>query len=490
MRSSDLRRTFLEYFENLGHRRVGSSSLVPKGDQTLLFANAGMVQFKRLFTGEEKRDYQRATTSQKCVRAGGKHNDLENVGYTARHHTFFEMLGNFSFGDYFKREAIAWAWELLTHRLALPADRLHVTVYQDDDEAADLWAELTGVPSERLTRLGEKDNFWAMGDVGPCGPCSEILIDQGPEMGCGRPDCAPGCDCDRYLEIWNLVFMQFQRSADGSMSPLPRPSIDTGMGLERLAAVTQKVPSNFETDLFRPLLAKVESLSGVPYVYGANLGPDDESFQTNVSTRVVADHSRAIVFLISDGVRPENIGRGYVLRRVLRRAVRHGRKLGLEKPFLSEMAETVIETLKDAYPEIADQASYVKSLVKAEEERFGETLGQGLAILNEAIDELKAAGKTVLAGQLAFKLYDTFGFPLDLVGDAAREKGLTVDQAGFDLAMAEQRAKGRAAWRAGGPGGDAAEILADELAAAGFSSEFLGYETYAVDGQIPALLIA
>jgi alanyl-tRNA synthetase len=449
-----------------------------------------MVQFKRVFTGEEKRDYNRATTSQKCVRAGGKHNDLENVGYTARHHTFFEMLGNFSFGDYFKSEAITMAWELLTVKLGLPADQLYVTVFEDDNEAADLWPKLTGIPTERLSRLGEKDNFWAMGDTGPCGPCSEILIDQGPELGCGRPDCAPGCDCDRYLEIWNLVFMQFERAADGSMSPLPRPSIDTGLGLERLAAVTQKVRSNFETDLFQPLLAKVASLSGIPYVYGANLAPGEPNFQTNVSTRVIADHSRAITFLISDGVRPENLGRGYVLRRILRRAVRHGRKLGLDKPFLSELAGTVIETLRSAYPEIADQAAHIKSLVKAEEERFGETLSAGLAMLNDAIADLKAQGKSVLAGSVAFKLYDTFGFPLDLVSDAAREQGLSVDQAGFDLAMSDQRAKGRAAWKPDRLEGDAAQASLKGLTSSGFTTEFLGYETLTVAGQTPALLIA
>jgi alanyl-tRNA synthetase len=489
MRSADLRQTFLAFFEKLGHRRVASSPLAPLDDPTLLFTNAGMVQFKRVFTGEEKRDYNRATSSQKCVRAGGKHNDLENVGYTARHHTFFEMLGNFSFGDYFKSEAIVFAWELLTKSFNLPTDKLYATVFQDDDEAAKLWPKLTGIPEERLIRLGEKDNFWAMGDTGPCGPCSEILIDQGPELGCGRPDCAPGCDCDRYLEIWNLVFMQFERAADGTMTPLPRPSIDTGMGLERLAAVTQKVPSNFETDLFTPLLTRVAHLSGIPYVPGV-MTADHRSFPTNVSTRVIADHSRAIAFLISDGVRPENLGRGYVLRRILRRAVRHGRKLGLDKPFLSEIIGVVIETLQGAYPEIADQASYVKSLVKAEEERFGETLGAGLAILNNAIEEIQAIGKTVLPGAVAFKLYDTFGFPLDLTNDAARENGLTVDQDGFDLAMADQKAKGRAAWRSDRLANDATQALVNNLTATGFVSEFVGYETLEAAGVSPALLIA
>ncbi|MDR1870570.1 MAG: alanine--tRNA ligase [Deltaproteobacteria bacterium] len=489
MISSDLRRAFLEYFAKRDHRRVGSSSLVPRDDPTLLFTNAGMVQFKRLFTGEEKRDYHRAVTSQKCVRAGGKHNDLENVGYTARHHTFFEMLGNFSFGNYFKAEAIVFAYELLTTVFGLAADKLYATVFEDDDEAASLWPRLTDIPESRLVRLGEKDNFWAMGDTGPCGPCSEILYDQGPSLGCGKPDCGPGCDCDRYLEIWNLVFMQFSKAVDGSISPLPRPSIDTGMGLERLAAVVQNVPSNFETDLFQPLLAKVSHLSGVPYVYGANLTPNDPSFQTNVSLRVIADHSRAITFLISDGVRPENLGRGYVLRRVLRRAVRHGRKLGLTKPFLSEMCQEVIKTLKEPYPEIADQASYLTSLVRAEEERFGETLGAGLTILNEAINELKATGKTVLAGQVAFKLYDTYGFPLDLTGDVARENALTVDQTGFDAAMSDQKAKGRAAWKAGRPEADEANALVSELTRTGFTTDFLGYDTLTATAETPALLV-
>ncbi|MDR1084826.1 MAG: alanine--tRNA ligase [Deltaproteobacteria bacterium] len=489
MNSSALRQSFLDYFQKLDHRRVGSGSLVPRDDPTLLFTNAGMVQFKRLFTGEEKRDYARATTSQKCVRAGGKHNDLENVGYTARHHTFFEMLGNFSFGDYFKSEAIVWAWDLLTRIFNLPADKLYVTVFREDDEAADLWAKLVGIPADRLVRLDEKDNFWAMGDTGPCGPCSEILIDQGPELGCGRPDCAPGCDCDRYLEIWNLVFMQFERTTDGETRPLPRPSIDTGMGLERLAAVTQKVPSNFETDLFRPLLEKVASLSGIPYVYGKILTQDDKNFQTNVSLRVIADHSRAVTFLISDGVRPENLGRGYVLRRILRRAVRHGRKLGLDRPFLTEVVSTVIDTLKGPYPEISDQASYIKSLILSEEERFGETLGTGLAILNQAIEDLKAKNQQALDGFVAFKLYDTYGFPIDLVSDVAREHGLSVDEAGFEESMSNQRAKGRAAWRSDRGAGDAALTLINSLTATGFTSGFTGYDHFTEIDKVPALII-
>ncbi|MDR2199562.1 MAG: alanine--tRNA ligase [Deltaproteobacteria bacterium] len=477
MLSRDIRNTFLTFFERHGHKRLASSSLVPRDDPSLLFTNAGMVQFKRLFTGEEKRDYKRAATSQKCVRAGGKHNDLENVGYTARHHTFFEMLGNFSFGDYFKKEAVIFAWELLTEGFKLPADKLYATVYQDDDEAFSLWEKEIGLPAERVSRLGEKDNFWAMGDTGPCGPCSEILIDQGPELGCGKPDCAPGCDCDRYLEIWNLVFMQFERNGEGALSPLPRPSIDTGLGLERLAAVTQGVYNNFESDLFRPLLDKISSLSGVPYVYGEALKESDPRFQKNVSLRVAADHARAVTFLVSDGVRPENLGRGYVLRRILRRAVRHGRKLGLKNPFMADMADAVMESLGDAYPELLSSADYIKKIVTAEEERFRETLDSGLKILNEAMGEILARGGKVVSGDLVFKLYDTYGFPVDLVADMAREENLTIDEAGFEAAMAGQKAKGRAAWKKE-ESSDTLLELVSALTSEGFQTEFLGYDVH------------
>jgi alanyl-tRNA synthetase len=477
MLSKDIRNTFLDFFERNGHRKVASSSLVPRDDPTLLFTNAGMVQFKRIFTGEEKRDYKRATTSQKCVRAGGKHNDLENVGYTARHHTFFEMLGNFSFGDYFKKEAINFAWRLLTEEYKLPSDKLYATVFEDDDEAYKLWEKEIGLPEARISRLGEKDNFWAMGDTGPCGPCSEILIDQGPELGCGKPDCAPGCDCDRYLEIWNLVFMQFERGKDGVLRPLPKPSIDTGLGLERLAAVKQGVPNNFESDLFTPLLNKISELSGVPYVYGKTLTPDDPSFQTNVSMRVVSDHARAVTFLVSDGIRPENLGRGYVLRRILRRALRHGRKLGLSKPFMALMADSVIETLSSAYPELIQSKSYIETVITAEEERFSETLDSGLKILNDSMGELIQKGEKVIPGNLVFKLYDTYGFPVDLVADVAREHALEVDDAGFERSMEEQKAKGRAAWKKGETE-SALMNAVNSLTASGFSTRFLGYDTH------------
>jgi len=490
MKSSEVRSKFLDYFAGHGHRRLPSSSLVPLDDPTLLFANAGMNQFKAIFTGGEKRDYQRAVTAQKCVRAGGKHNDLENVGYTARHHTFFEMMGNFSFGDYFKEEAISFAWELLTKDYGLPKDRLYFSVYKDDDEAFDLWLKITGVSPGRISRLGEKDNFWAMGDTGPCGPCSEIHIDQGPQIGCGRPDCSPECDCDRFLELWNLVFMQFERLSDGSLTPLPKPSIDTGLGLERVSAVCQGVYSNFETDLFTPLIEKVAAMTGRPYIYRKELTPGDEGFAGNVSTRVLADHARAVTFLVGDGVRPENLGRGYVLRRILRRAVRHGRQLGLTKPFLAELCQTVIDGLKEAYPDLAENGVYIKSIVTAEEERFSETLGAGLAMLNLAISDLKKKKALVLDGRLAFKLYDTYGFPLDLVGDVAREHGLTVDEYRFQEAMREQKIRSRASWK----GDEAAhndEIsnLVKELTANGFATSFTGYESLTLDEAEPSLII-
>ncbi|MDR2388006.1 MAG: alanine--tRNA ligase [Deltaproteobacteria bacterium] len=488
MDSKSIRNTFTDFFAEHGHRRVPSSSLVPHDDPTLLFTNAGMVQFKRIFTGEEKRAYNRAVTFQKCVRAGGKHNDLENVGYTARHHTFFEMLGNFSFGDYFKEQAIEFAWELLTKKYGLPKDRLFASVYKDDDEAFNLWSKIAGLPHERILRLGEKDNFWAMGDTGPCGPCSEIYIDQGPELGCGKADCGPGCDCDRYLEIWNLVFMQFERDQSGQMKPLPKPSIDTGLGLERMTAALTGVHSNFETDLFRPLLDKISKLSKIPYEYGGAVGINEPSFQTNVSLRVIADHARAVTFLIGDGVRPENLGRGYVLRRILRRAVRHGRKLGLTKPFLAEMVGAVIDNLGQAFPEIIDSALYISKVVSGEEERFIETLGSGLNLLTEAIEEIKKAKGDTLPGTLTFKLYDTYGFPVDLVGDVAREHGLILDEAGFNEAMEAQRAKGRAAWKAGSIKSDKILEAINGLTAKGLSQKFLGYQDLILEGAKAYLL--
>ncbi len=440
---NEIRSGFVSYFVQHGHTHVASSPLVPKADPTLLFTNAGMVQFKDVFTGKEKRPYVRAVTVQKCVRAGGKHNDLENVGRTARHHTFFEMLGNFSFGDYFKERAIEYGWEFLTRSLGLPADRLWVTIHEGDaslrigpdEEAGALWRRY--VPDGRIVACSTKDNFWAMGDTGPCGPCSEIVYDQGPGLGCGKPNCAVGCDCDRYLELWNLVFMQFERSAEGTMTPLPRPSIDTGAGLERIAAIVQGVASNFETDLLRPIIAMVEELTGRRY--GADRDAD-------VSMRVIADHARATAFLVTDGVLPSNEGRGYVLRRILRRGLRHGRLLGLEEPFMAAVTGRVVTLMQAAYPELAESRDYVARVTQNEEERFGHTLRVGLKLVESVIADLKAKGATAIPGAEIFRLYDTYGFPLDLLRDIASELGLDLDEAGFEREMADQRTRARESW--------------------------------------------
>ncbi len=461
MTGNEIRSLFLEYFEKRGHKVVRSSSLVPPDDPTLLFTNAGMVQFKRVFLGEDKRDYLRAATSQKCVRAGGKHNDLENVGYTARHHTFFEMLGNFSFGDYFKEDAVVFAWDLLTNGYGLPADKLWASVYLEDDEAYDLWHQKIGIPAERIVRLGEEDNFWAMGDTGPCGPCSEIHLDRGQDHGCGKPDCGVDCDCDRFLEIWNLVFMQFNRDADGKMTPLPKPSIDTGMGLERLASVLQNVATNFDTDLIRPIIATCEELAQKPF------GHDR---QVDVAMKVIADHSRAAAFLIGDGVLPSNEGRGYVLRRIMRRAIRYGRNIGLDRPFLHQTARTVFEIMRPAYPELSDAAAFITNVIENEEIRFTETLDHGLKLLNDALAEMEAKGQTRVAGGLIFKLYDTYGFPVDIVQDVVRDKGLELDLDGFGQLMEQQRSRSRSV-AAFANIGDAYK----ELASQGVKPEFSGY---------------
>ena len=487
MTADEIRAKFLDYFKAHGHVVTKSSSLVPKDDPTLLFTNAGMVQFKRVFLGEEKRDYSRAATSQKCVRAGGKHNDLENVGYTSRHHTFFEMLGNFSFGDYFKELAIEMAWGLLVDGYGLPADKLYPTVYEKDEEAFDLWRKITGVPKERIYRLGEKDNFWAMGETGPCGPCSEILIDQGEALSCGRPDCAPGCDCDRYLELWNLVFMQYSRDETGEMTPLPKPSIDTGMGLERISAVVQGAHSNYESDLFRPLIDYIQKLSGVRYLYQSEREREGLAApKTNISVRVIADHARSICFLIGDGVLPENVGRGYVLRRILRRAVRHGRALGLKKPFLHQVAGRVIEDMGRVYPELKDGAGYIQKVILGEEERFSETLDHGLGLLSEEMDRLGESGGKTVSGEVAFKLYDTYGFPLDLVQDVARESGFGVDMPGFEEAMNAQRVKSRAAWKGSGEAVVPAPV--SDLSASGFRVEFLAYDCLAAESELVLIM--
>src|SRR5512136_1755780 len=405
MTGTEIRAKFLKYFQDRGHTVVPSSSLIPHNDPTLLFTNAGMNQFKDLFLGLEKRDYIRAASSQKCVRAGGKHNDLENVGRTARHHTFFEMLGNFSFGDYFKKEAIAYAWEFLTKDLGLDKNRLYVTVYTDDDEAADIWHLQEGVPRERIFRFGEKDNFWAMGDTGPCGPCTEIFWDHGPEVGCGRPECTVGCDCDRYMEIWNNVFMQFNRDEHGRLTPLPKPSVDTGMGLERIACVLQGVKSNYDTDLLQEIIQYMAKLSGKEY---------DADSRDGVSMRVISDHSRAVTFLICDGVLPSNEGRGYVLRRIMRRAARHTKMLGFSEPVLYRSVEAVKAVMGDAFPELQERDEYIRKVIKAEEERFAETLDRGLAILNDEVAALRKRGEKTVPGEVAVRLYDTYGFPLDL----------------------------------------------------------------------------
>ncbi len=470
MTGNDIRAKFLEYFEKHGHTTVDSSSLVPQDDPTLLFTNAGMVQFKTVFMGEDKRDYVRAVTSQRCVRAGGKHNDLENVGYTARHHTFFEMLGNFSFGDYFKEEAIRFGWEFLTEELKLPKEQLWVSIFEDDDEAQELWEKIEGLPEGRIVRMGEEENFWAMGDTGPCGPCSEIHIDQGREAGCDRPDCALGCDCDRFLELWNLVFMQFNRSEDGTMTQLPKPSIDTGMGLERVAAVLQGKFNNYDSDLFAPIISKLEELSGREY--GQNKEDD-------TAMRVIADHARATAFLVADGVLPSNEGRGYVLRRIMRRAVRFGKNLGLEKPFMDAVTVTVSSSMEHAYPHLKDSRELLSKVTNNEEERFRETLEHGLDILDEKIAQVEKEGEGgIIEGDFIFKLYDTFGFPFDIVRDISLEKGINFDEAGFHNAMERQRAKSRAAQK--GEGIKLKEEGVKALLETDKKVEFAGYESLMV----------
>ena len=473
-----IRQMFIKYFEDKGHTHVASSSLVPYNDPTLLFTNAGMNQFKDVFLGLEKRDYTRATTSQKCVRAGGKHNDLDTVGRTARHHTFFEMLGNFSFGDYFKRDAIKNAWGFLTEELKLPIDKLYITIYKDDDEAHDLWRELSPVPEERIIRLGEKDNFWQMGETGPCGPCSEIHIDRGAEFACNHPDgCALGvCDCDRWLEIWNLVFMQYNRDENGVMTPLPRPSIDTGMGLERITSVMQNVSSNYDTDLIYPLIEKVEEISGKTYDRG----------QAGFPFRVIADHARSCTFLICDGVLPSNEGRGYVLRRILRRAVRFGKTLGIEGAFLYKFSAKVVELMGEDYPELAEKLSFIEKVIKTEEERFQMTLSDGIRIVNDNIARLKAEGKTEIDGPTAFTFYDTYGFPIDLTQDMAEESGMTVDEKGFEEAMKAQRElskkskKDITAW-------DLAFTVKEQLGDLD-KTEFIGYEQLSTETVLAGMI--
>ena len=474
--SSEIRETFLKYFEDHGHKRVRSSSLVPENDPTLLFINAGMNQFKDTFLGLENRDYKTATSSQKCMRVSGKHNDLETVGRTSRHHTFFEMLGNFSFGDYFKKEAIDCAWELCTKIYELAGERLYITVYRDDTEALELWRDRVGIPEERIFKMGEKENFWSMGDTGPCGPCSELHYDLGISPA-GHSDCTLECDCGRYMEIWNLVFMQFNRDASGKMTPLPSPSIDTGMGLERITCALQGVQSNYDTDLFQPIILEACRLTGVSY------GEDEKK---DVSLRILADHSRACAFLINNGVVPGNEGRGYVLRKILRRAVRHGKMLGTTDPFLYTLTALVCDLMKDAYPELLETREYSAKIVNHEEEKFSSTLDHGMQLLDEMCEKLAKKNQRLLPGEELFRLYDTYGFPLDLAQEVAAERELEVDEKGFYAEMEKQRERARVSWK-----GTQKEIkpIYQELADQDLTTEFTGYtETHDVSGHVLAIL--
>ena len=465
---------FLEYFASKGHKEVRSSNLIPAADPTLMFTNAGMVQFKDVFTGKEKRDFVRAVSCQKCLRVAGKHNDLEEVGRTNRHNTFFEMLGNFSFGDYFKKEAIAYAWEFLTEVVHIPKDKLWVSVFHEDEEAGKLWVQETGIEANRVIRLGEKDNFWSMGPTGPCGPCSEIFIDNGPAKGCGKPDCAPGCECERYEEIWNLVFMQYDRDKEGNLTPLPNPSIDTGMGLERIASVLQGVDSNFDSDLIRPMIARAESVLEKPY---GNNREDD------ISLRVIGDHIRTAAFLITEGVLPSNDDRGYVLRRIMRRAMRHGKMLGATEPFLYKVVGSVIDSFKESYPELADAEETMARIIEVEELRFGRTLENGLRIMNDLVGKAVAKGEKRVDAREVFKLYDTFGFPIDLASDIIKDAGLVFDEAEFNSELERQREMARSSAKTAPQ--EVAEVykaLQNEI------TLFTGYEMLEMDSDIVALI--
>jgi alanyl-tRNA synthetase len=474
--SKEIRKKFLDFFADHSHRVIPSASLVPEKDPTLLFVNAGMVPFKNLFLGDEKRDYQRATSCQKCVRAGGKHNDLENIGRTLRHHTFFEMLGNFSFGDYFKKEAIAYAWEFLTKTLNLDTGRMWITIYQDDNDAAELWKQV-GVQSDRIVRLGEKDNFWSMGDEGPCGPCSEIIYDLGEHVGCGLPTCKVGCDCDRYLEIWNLVFMEFDRGADGQMRNLPSPSIDTGMGLERITSILEGKIGNYDTDLFVPILKRLEDISG--HIYG-------QDGKVDVAMRVIADHARGAAFIINDGVLPSKEGRGYVLRRIIRRALRYGKKIGIGKEFLYDLSKTVVDLMEDVYPEVRNNHPYIVRVIKGEEERFVETLSVGMRVYEEITEGLAAKGIKTIPGDLVYKLYDTHGFPLDITIEIAEEDGLFVDLEGFESASKDQKERSRTASKIKGEEWDEGHLA---VLREGISSTFTGYKTLKDGGAVERILV-
>ncbi len=475
MKAKEIRSLFLTYFQKLGHEIVPSSPLIPKDDPTLLFTNAGMVQFKRVFLGEETRPYTRAASCQKCVRAGGKHNDLENVGYTARHHTFFEMLGNFSFGDYFKEEAILFAWEFITKELSLPKERIYVSVFHEDEEALTLWKKIAGLSEDRIVKLGEKDNFWMMGETGPCGPCSEIIYDQGEAFSCGKATCAPGCDCDRYLEIWNLVFMQFERTSEGKLVSLPKPCIDTGMGLERITAVVQGVPTNFATDLFQGLRQKLAEISGKD---------PKEGREIEVAFRVISDHLRASAFIIAEGLIPSNEGRGYVLRRLIRRAERFGKLLGLQEPFLYKLLPPLLAEYGEVYSELPENKDFIEKVLEQEEEKFLESLNTGLEILEAEVKKLSKKGKKEIPGELLFKLYDTYGFPYDLVRDYVLPLGFTLDFSGFETLREEARRKSRKTWQG------TLETLSSEiksLISQGLKTKFLGYETLEAESILLAL---
>ncbi|MDI6864368.1 alanine--tRNA ligase [Thermodesulfovibrio yellowstonii] len=476
MQSSEIRKLFLDYFVSKGHELVKSSPLIPKDDPSLLFTNAGMVQFKRVFLGEEQRPYSRATTCQKCIRAGGKHSDLENVGFTARHHTFFEMLGNFSFGDYFKRDAILFAWELLTEHFKLPKEKLWVSIYKDDDEAAEIWEKEIGIHSERIVRLGEKDNFWQMGDTGPCGPCSEIIIDQGEDFGCGQPDCSVGCDCDRFLELWNLVFMQYNRDEEGKLTPLPKPSIDTGMGLERITAVKQGKRTNFDTDLFEPIISEICSTLNVKY------GKDRK---TDISIKVIADHIRAATFLVAEGLIPSNEGRGYVLRRIIRRAGRHIKLLGYDKTAFYRFVEPVVYKLGEVYPEIVSERERIEKIIKIEEERFLRSLEKAQQIFDDIINNLKKTDSKLIPGHEIFKLYDTFGLPFDLIKEMAQDSELQIDEIGFQQELNKQRERARAAQKSEEVG--IGEVY-KQLRLQAENLRFIGYTDYETETDIYAIV--
>ncbi len=476
MESSEIRNLFLDYFISKGHELVKSSPLIPKEDPTLLFTNAGMVQFKRVFLGEEQRPYSRATTCQKCMRAGGKHSDLENVGFTARHHTFFEMLGNFSFGDYFKREAISFAWELLTEHFNLPKGKLWVSIYEQDDEAAEIWEKEIGIPSNRIVRLGEKDNFWQMGDTGPCGPCSEIIIDQGEDFSCGRPDCSVGCDCDRFLELWNLVFMQYNKDEEGKLTSLPKPSIDTGMGLERITAVMQGKRTNFDTDIFAPIISKICSFLNVKY------GKDRK---TDISIKVIADHIRAATFLVAEGLIPSNEGRGYVLRRIIRRAGRHIKLLGYDSPAFHHFVDPVVEKLGDIYPEIINEKERIEKIIKIEEERFLRSLDRAIQVFDEIVEKLKASDSNMIPGEEVFKLYDTYGLPFDLIREMVQDSEFRLDEEGFQKALNSQRERARSAQKIEDI---ALSQVYKELIPYSVSLKFTGYTNYEVETKIFAII--